>query len=61
MSFDFDKVIDRHNTCSSKCDSAKANGYPEDIIPMFCADMDFQAPECVLKAVGAAVEHGIFG
>jgi len=61
MSFDFDKVIDRRNTCSSKCDSAKANGYPEDIIPMFCADMDFQAPECVLKAVGAAVEHGIFG
>ena len=34
MSFDFDKVIDRHNTCSSKCDSAKANGYPEDIIPI---------------------------
>lgn len=61
MDFGFDKVIDRHNTCSSKFDSAKGSGYPEDIIPMFCADMDFQAPECVRTALAAAVEHGIFG
>ena len=45
MKFDFDQVIDRHNTCSSKFDLAATHGYPEDILPMWTADMDFQAPE----------------
>lgn len=61
MDFGFDKVIDRHNTCSIKFDSADSHGYPADIVPMFTADMDFQAPPCVMEALKASVEHGIFG
>lgn len=61
MDFVFDQVIDRHNTCSSKFDLAANHGYPEDILPMWTADMDFQAPESVRSALSAAIEHGIFG
>lgn len=59
--FDFDKVIDRKHTNSVKFDTAQANGYPEDVLPLWVADMDFQAPECVRKVLHEAVDHGIFG
>ena len=57
----FDQVIDRHNTNSVKFDAAVAMGYPADVLPLWVADMDFQAPECVLNALHQAVDHGIFG
>ena len=59
--FDFNKPIDRYNTNSVKFDLVQQNGYPEDVLPMWVADMDFQAPQCVLDALQAAVSHGIFG
>lgn len=59
--FDFDQVIDRYNTNSAKFDTVQKNGLPEDVLPMWVADMDFRAPECVLEALHKAVEHGIFG
>ena len=59
--FDFDRVIDRRGTNCAKYDAAEANGYSPDILPLWVADMDFQAPPCVLEALNQAVEHGIFG
>ena len=59
--FDFDKIINRYNTNSVKFDLAQAMGYPEDVLPMWVADMDFQAPQCVRDALQNAVNHGIFG
>ncbi len=57
MSFDFDTVPDRRST-----DSLKWRRYHgRDIIPMWVADMDFRAPACVLEALHARVEHGVFG
>ncbi len=61
MHFDFDTVIDRRNTNSVKHDFAVENGYAADILPMWVADMDFQAPPCVLDALKKSVDHGIFG
>ena len=61
MPFDFDKIIDRHNTASVKHDAVEANGYPADVLPMWVADMDFRVPTCVTDALRKAVEHGIFG
>ena len=61
MPFDFDTVIDRRNTASTKHDMVEANGYPADVIPMWVADMDFHVPPCVTDALQKAVEHGIFG
>lgn len=61
MPFDFDTVIERRGTCCAKFDAAEANGYPADILPLWVADMDFQAPPCVLEALHKSVDHGIFG
>ena len=41
--------------------SFKWKRYPEDVIPLWVADMDFRTPECVTDALHKAVEHGIFG
>ena len=57
----FDKVTDRKNTNSLKHDFAVENGLPENVMPMWVADMDFKAPECVLDALQNSVNHGIFG
>ncbi len=61
LSYDFDQVIPRRGTGCVKFDGAAGNGYPEDILPLWVADMDFQAPPCVLEALSNAVSHGIFG
>jgi cystathionine beta-lyase len=61
MDYDFDTIIDRRGTCSSKWDrSEKAVGVP-DVLPMWVADMDFASPPPVLEALRKRVEHGIFG
>lgn len=59
--FDFDRVTDRKNTNSLKFDFAVENGLPEDVLPMWIADMDFPAPEGVLEVLHRCVDHGIFG
>lgn len=56
MPYDFDRVIDRRHTNAIKWDA-----YPEDILPMWVADMDFATPEPVLAALHTKVEHGVFG
>ena len=61
MSLNFDEKIDRFGTGCNKFDSITKNGYPKDTIPMWVADMDFRAPECVQNALREAVEFGIFG
>jgi len=60
MKYDFDRVIDRRNTYSIKYNPA-ARGKPDDVLPMWVADMDFQAPSCVCDALIEEVRHGIFG
>ena len=57
MGFDFDAVVERRGTDSLKW--ARYRG--RDVIPMWVADMDFQAPQPVLEALHARVEHGVFG
>ncbi len=57
----FDTPIQRYGTDCAKYDTAVQHGYREDILPLWVADMDFQAPECVLEALHKAVDHGIFG
>lgn len=61
MKYDFDKVIERRGTDCIKYDFAEAFGIPSDALPMWVADMDFPAPESVLDALRANVDHGIFG
>jgi cystathionine beta-lyase len=54
--YNFDKVIDRFNS-----DSHKWNDYPQDILPMSLADMDFKVAKEIIDALEERVKHGIFG
>ncbi len=57
MSTIFDKKIDRTNSNSEKWNKYKG----EDIIPLWVADMDFEAPEPIVKAMQKRLEHKVFG
>ncbi|MDR2356255.1 MAG: pyridoxal phosphate-dependent aminotransferase, partial [Clostridiales Family XIII bacterium] len=61
MEYNFDEIIERRNTNSLKYDFAAARGMPDDLLPLWVADMDFRAPPCVLSALHTVAEHGIFG
>ncbi len=56
MQYNFDQVLDRRHS-----DSIKWNAYPEDVIPMWVADMDFVSPQPVIRALQERVEQGVFG
>lgn len=55
------RYVDRRNTNCSKWDDLKGTFGREGLQAMWVADMDFQVPECVRKALGAYVEQGVFG
>jgi len=59
--YNFDEIIDRRNTDSLKFDCASLRGMPEGTLPLWVADMDFRAPDCVTAALQKCVDHGIFG
>lgn len=61
MKYNFDEIMQRHGTDSIKYDFAHRFGKPDDILPLWVADMDFRAPQPVLDALEARVRHGIFG
>lgn len=56
MSFDFDAPLERAGT-----DSVKWARYPEGVIPLWVADMDFAVPPAIIAALQRRVEHGVFG
>jgi len=56
VTYDFDRIIDRRHT-----ESAKWRLYDKDVLPLWVADMDFAAPEAVLRALEERVAHGVFG
>ncbi|MBU4226335.1 MAG: PatB family C-S lyase [Chloroflexi bacterium] len=56
MNYNFDRRIERRGSNAIKWDF-----YPADVLPLWVADMDFPAPEPILAALRAKVEHGIFG
>jgi cystathionine beta-lyase len=61
MHYDFDEVIDRRHTQSSKWDNVGARVGNKDALPMWVADTDFRCPQPVVDAVKARMEHTIYG
>ena len=55
--FDFDTPPERRGTASMKWDKYKGR----DVIPLWVADMDFQSPPAVIKALQQRVTNGVFG
>lgn len=56
MAYDFDQIIARRHSGSSKWQK-----YGKDVLPLWVADMDFPSPEPVIQALRERVEHGVFG
>ena len=63
MDFDFDAIIERVDTYSSKWDTmqAKYQVSPDTGIAMWVADMDFPPPPAVNEVVQKAALHGVHG
>ena len=53
--------IDRNGTDSVKWDGTKQTFGEAGLLPLWVADMDFQAPACVREAVAAWAAHGAYG
>lgn len=58
---DFDTVIDRRNTYSLKYDFAKERNMPDDLLPLWVADMDFKVSSYIQDAIIKQAQHGVFG
>lgn len=55
MGYDFDRLTDRRGRLSYKWDVAEGE------LPMWVADMDFESPEPVKRAIIDVADHGIYG
>lgn len=59
--YDFDRITDRKNTGSIKIDLISKERRPQDTIPLWVADMDFETAPEIRAALIRAAEHGIYG
>ncbi|HTP58577.1 MAG TPA: aminotransferase class I/II-fold pyridoxal phosphate-dependent enzyme, partial [Spirochaetia bacterium] len=59
--YDFDRLIERKGTSSLKWDtSARLTGV-DGLLPLWVADMDFEAPPEIREALAGRLEHGVYG
>jgi cystathionine beta-lyase len=61
MTYDFNRVVDRHGTSSVKWDYEQEYAGSTGLLPLWVADMDFPAAPPILEAIQRRVDHGIFG
>ncbi|KAF0817199.1 Cystathionine beta-lyase [Bacillus sp. ZZV12-4809] len=59
--FKFHQKISRENTASVKWDMTREVFGRTDVLPMWVADMDFQPPDEVKKAIEERIAHGVYG
>lgn len=57
----FDNEINRYKTNCLKYDFKSDKNKPEDVFPMWIADMDFKCCDAILNDMHKKIEHGIFG
>jgi len=61
VKYDFDRVINRKNTDSLKCDVIEPIFGNKDVLPMWIADMDFPIAKPITEALRKRTEHEIYG
>lgn len=63
MRYDFDRIIDRRHTGSTKWDrSVLRSLYGDgDVLPLWLADMDFECPAPLVEALRVRAAHPIYG
>lgn len=57
MTFDFDKLTTRRGSGSVKWDAQP----DAEVLPLWVADMDFEAAPCIRRAIEERARHGVFG
>ena len=61
MKYDFDNTIDRKNTKCYQWDYNQEIFGKEDVISLWVADMDFEVPFSVQKALSERIKHPVLG
>jgi cystathionine beta-lyase len=61
MKYNFDEIIDRRNTDCLKYDFAAERGKPEDVLPLWVADMDFRTAPGIIEQAVKDAGFGIYG
>ncbi len=59
--YNFDEIIDRHDTNSVKYDNLKELCGRDDVLPLWVADMDFRTPDFIIAALRRRLEHEVLG
>ncbi|MDR1556604.1 MAG: PatB family C-S lyase [Tannerellaceae bacterium] len=59
--YNFDEIIDRHNTNCLKTDRLNERFGNANLIPLWVADMDFRTPDFIVDAIKERCKHEIFG
>lgn len=59
MTFDFDTPVQRRGSSSYKWDSRPE--LPDDMLPLWVADMDFKVAPPILEALQRRLDNGVFG
>ena len=57
----FDTPVDRGGTFSVKFDGRRSKFGTDDLLPLWVADMDLPAPECVTDALVRRARHPVYG
>lgn len=61
MIYNFDEIIDRRHTGSSKWDNVGPRVGNPDALPMWVADTDFRCPQPIVDAVIQRLQHPVYG
>ena len=60
MKFNFDEIVDRSQNYAAKFQEAELHYGTNDVIPLWIADMDFRTAPCIVDAIKARADQGIF-
>ena len=60
MTYNFDKIIDRTGSGDLKHSVLKERYGRDDLLPLWVADMDFETPDFITKALQQRLEHSLF-
>jgi cysteine-S-conjugate beta-lyase len=58
---DFDRVVERRGTSSLKWDFGRRFVGTDGLLPLWVADMDFEAPAEIVNAIKSRVDHHVYG
>lgn len=61
MTYNFDEIVDRSQNYAAKFEEAELHYGTNNVIPLWIADMDFRTAPCIVDAIKARADQGIFG